>query len=213
MKTCGGSSTVEQSLFQVENGGPTPTSPLQLHIEEVSKLTAKNFYKKWHYLGTTGFISSVNFGAYYSGELVGVISFGSPNATEMKGYFDRFNQDGWWEIKRLAMTDNCPKNSESRFIAISIKLLRKWRKVVGIVTLADSKVGHTGTIYRASGFKYLGLSAPKKDFYINGKIQQRGKVKGITGEWRERSQKHKFIKTYPIKNLDKHERNTKTKSA
>ena len=198
MKTCGGSSTVEQSLFQVEDGGPTPTSPLQLQLKEISKLTAKRFYKRWHYLGDTGFISTINYGAYFDGELVGVISYGCPNATEMKGYFDRFHQKGWWEIKRLAMTDNCPKNSESRFIAISLKLLRKFNNVVGVVTLADSKVGHVGTIYKASGFKYLGLSAPKKDFYINGKIQQRGKVKGIDGEWRDRSQKHKFVLTFNL---------------
>lgn len=114
----------------------------------------------------------------------------------MDGYFDRYTQDGWWEIKRLAMTDDCPKNSESRFIAISIKLLIKSHKVKGIVTLADDGVGHCGTIYKASGFDYLGLSSPKKDFYVDGKIQQRGKTKGVDGEWRDRSIKHKYIKTF-----------------
>jgi hypothetical protein len=193
---CGDSSLVEQSLFQEEEGGAIPTSPLQLFIKPINKLTAEKFYKKWHYLGNTGFLSSINYGAYFEDQIVGTISYGSPNATEMAGYFDRYNQSGWWEIKRLAMTDDCPKNSESRFIAISIKLLRKDNIVKGIVTLADDGVGHKGTIYKASGFKYIGLSAPKKDFYINGKIQQRGKTKGIEGDWIDRSRKHKFVKIF-----------------
>jgi hypothetical protein len=195
-KTCGDGVKVTYPLFQEEEGGAIPTSPLQLFIKEINKLTSKNFYKKWHYLGDSSFISTINYGAYYDDRLVGSISYGSPNATEMKGYFDRNHQDGWWEIKRLAMIDSCPKNSESRFIAISIKILRKTFKVVGIVTLADSGVGHVGTIYQASGFKYLGLSDPKKDFFIDGNIQQRGKVKGVKGEWRDRSRKHKFVKVF-----------------
>lgn len=195
-KNAGVVQTEEYPLFQEEGGGAVPTSPLQLYVKRINKLTAKNFYAKWHYLGKTGFISTDNYGAYYDGRLVGSISYGSPNATEMKGYFDRRHQRGWFEIKRLALTDECPKNSESRFISISLRLLRKTSKVVGIVTLADSWVGHTGTIYKATGFKYLGLSKPKKDFFINGKIQQRGKTKGKIGNWVDRSRKHQFVMTF-----------------
>lgn len=195
-KISGDSSREERSLFQMADSGAIPTSPLQFFIKEVSKLTASRFFKKWHYLGNSGFISTVNYGAYYDGFLVGSISYGAPNATELEGYFNRHTQYGWWEIKRLAMTDSCPKNSESRFIGISIKLLRKKYDVLGIVTLADDGVGHKGIIYRASGFKYLGLTDIKKDFYINGKIQQRGKTKGKNGEWLNRSRKHKYIKVF-----------------
>ena len=193
---CVGSSIVEQSLFQVEDGGAIPTSTLQLRLKEINKLTASNFYKRWHYLGETDFISTINYGAYYDGWLVGVISYGSPNAKKMRGLYDENTQDGWWEIKRLAMTDDMPKNSESRFIAISTKLLRKSFKVVGMITLADDGVGHTGTIYRASGFEYKGLTAKKSDYVKDGKKVQRGKVSGTGGEWVDRSQKHLFVKQW-----------------
>jgi hypothetical protein len=193
---CGDSLKIEQATFQLEGGGVTPTSPLQLLVKVVNRLTARNFYKKWHYLGDTGFVSTINYGAYYEGLIQGVISFGSPNATELNGYFDRYNQEGWWEIKRLAMTDDCIKNSESRFIAIAVKLLRKCFNVIGIVTYADDGVGHRGIIYKASGFKYLGLTDVKKDFWVNGRIKQRGKTKNINGEWRDRSRKHLFIKAF-----------------
>ena len=188
---------VEQPLFQVEDGGSNPTSPLQLFCRPVNKLTAKNFYKKWHYLGDQGFLSTVNYGAYFDGYIVGVITFAGVSAVEtIKGIFGTSEQKGFWEIKRLAMTDGCPKNSESRFIAVSIRLLRKAYLTKAIITYADTAQGHEGTIYKASGFKYLGLTDEKKDFVVNGKIQQRGKTKGVKGEWVDRSRKHKFVKEW-----------------
>ncbi len=195
--TSGGDVTEAYPLFQEEGGGAIPTSPLQLYIKKINKLTAKNCYKKWHYLKDTDFIQIFNFGAYFDGRIVGAISFGPPSALEtIKGLFSTLNQQGYFEIKRFAMDDICPKNSESRFIAISCKLLKKVTKVKGIITYADSSVNHTGIIYKASGFEYKGLTAPKKDFWVNGKIKQRGKTKGVNGEWKERSRKHLFVKIF-----------------
>jgi hypothetical protein len=116
----------------------------------------------------------------------------------MKGYWDRESQSGWYEIKRLAMSPSCPRNSESRFIGKTITLLRKRCIVRGIVTYADSGVGHTGIIYRASGFQYMGLTTPKTDFWV-GDVnvgQRRGGIRGKAGEWRPRSRKHLFIKRF-----------------
>jgi hypothetical protein len=159
-------------------------------------------YRKWHYLGDAGFLSQINFGAYFDGELEGAISYGPLSAPEMKGYWDRTNQFGWYEIKRLTMSPRCPRNSESRFIGKTIALLRKRCIIRGIVTYADSGVGHTGVIYKASGFQYMGLTEPRTDFWM-GDVnvgQRRGGIKGKLGEWRPRSRKHLFIKQYEERN-------------
>ena len=79
---------------------------------------------------------------------------------------------------------------------MSIKLLRKMELVRGIVTYADIEQGHAGTIYKASGFTLLGMTAVKKDFVVNGQIQQRGKTRGIDGLWVPRSRKWLFIKQF-----------------
>lgn len=194
MKSCGDSSTVELPLFQEEDGGSSPTSPLQLHFREIMPKTAMIAYRRWHYLGDVEFISQVNFGAYWEQKLEGAISYGPPNATDLKGYWDRHTQNNWFEIKRLALSPLCPRNSESRFIAITTKLLRRVADVKGIVSYADDAQGHKGTIYKASGFESLGMTAPKKDFWVDGRIQQRGPTKGVKGEWRERSRKWLFVK-------------------
>lgn len=193
---CGDSVVATRSLFQVGDGGAIPTSPHQLEMVEITNKVAGVCYEKWHYLGKTEFLATHNFGVFVNGELMGCISYGAPNATELKGYFNRYTQNGWREIKRLALSDYLPKNSESRVIAVSIRLLKKIEKVAGIVTYADSGVGHCGTIYKASGFNYLGLTAPKKDFYVDGKIQQRGGTKGKVGEWKDRSRKQLFVKRF-----------------
>jgi len=190
------SSMEELPLFQEENGGSIPTSALHLLFREIGATTAAKAYAQWHYLGDQGFVSQVNFGAYWQGKMEGAITYGPPNATDLAGYWDRNTQGEWWEIKRLVMSPLCPKNSESRFIAITIKMLRKMAIVKGIVTYADDGQGHQGTIYKASGFKALGMTAAKKDFWVDGKVQQRGKTKGIEGEWRDRSRKWLFVKDF-----------------
>jgi hypothetical protein len=193
---CGDSSTVELPLFQGEDGGAIPTSPLQLYFQEVYPQTAAAAYRKWHYLGDKDFISTVNYGAYFNGLLQGAISYGPPNATDLKGYWDKHTQGDWYEIKRLVMSPICPKNSESRFIAITTKMLRKSFLVRGIVTYADDGQGHVGTVYKASGFNPLGMTKAKKDFWINGRIQQRGKTRGVNGQWKDRTRKWLFIKEF-----------------
>jgi hypothetical protein len=190
------SSVAELPLFQGEDGGAIPTSALQLKFRPISHITAMIAYRSWHYLGDTDFLSQVDFGCYWNGLLNGAISYGSPNATDLKGYWDRHTQNGWLEIKRLVMSPLCPRNSESRFIGYTIKQILKMMKINGIVTYADSDQGHTGIIYRASGFKYIGLTKKKMDFMVDGKIQQRGKTRGVDGKWIERSRKHLFVKDF-----------------
>ncbi len=193
---CGDSVMVTQQIFQFVDSGSTPTSPLQLRIKRISKPEATEIYKKWHYLGEQDFLSSINFGAFIDWNCYGALSFGPCSAPNMDDIYSVDNQYGFFEIKRLAMDDKCPKNSESRFIAISIKLLRKIMDVKIIITYADTSVGHKGTIYKASGFEYKGLTAKKTDFYVDGKLQTRGKTKGINGIWKPRSRKHLFIKQF-----------------
>ena len=194
-----GSVEVTRQLFQVEEGGAVPTSTHQLILRTVPTDQALNCYGRWHYLGRIKTIATLHYGVFFENRLVGCISMGSPNATEIKGFYDRNNQEGVWEIKRLALSPICPKNSESRVIAIAIRLVKKLGAWL-IVTYADDGIGHTGVIYKAAGFDYQGLTAQKNDFWVNGKIQQRGKTKGVDGVWKPRSRKHLFIKQYNKEN-------------
>jgi len=200
VNNCG--EAMELDLFPTDCGGSIPTSPLQLHCLDIGPKAAATAYKNWHYLGDTDFISSFNYGVYFNQRFMGAITYGPPNAAELDGFFDRYSQKQWYEIKRFALSSDCPRNSESRVIAVTMRLLRKRTPVKGVITYADSGQGHVGTIYKAAGFQSHGLTAKKSDFYVNGKIQQRGKTKMIDGEWKERTRKYLFSKRFASKKLN-----------
>jgi hypothetical protein len=57
------------------------------------------------------------------------------------------------ELNRMAFNDYLPKNSESRCIAISIKLIKKnAAHIKWLLSFSDGTQCGDGTIYRASGF-------------------------------------------------------------
>jgi hypothetical protein len=182
------------------------------HISPISKAEAGTLLNKFHYLKdiSKGFKSGHNYGCFKEQLLVGVIIFtGFPVPELSKGMLglERTEQEGLFELSRLVLTPTIQANEHnlaSWFVSNSIKKLRKDTKVKVILSYADSDF-HNGTVYAACNFKYYGLSAEKKDFYIrkpDGSYvkHSRGKVKGLDGEWRPRSRKHRFVMVFD-KNL------------
>lgn len=189
-----------QSALLLSDSGSSPTSPHQLFLRRIPKRIAKIAYNRWHYLGHKGFLSTINYGIYHNEELLGAISFGIPNAKNVKGFFDTQTQNTVFELSRLALSEKCPKNSESHVISIAMKLLKKDCPHINlIITYADISMNHSGTIYKASNFQYVGITKLKTDLYVKGK--KVGKIKGVkyseipNGVWIKRSQKHLFYKS------------------
>jgi len=90
----------------------------------------------------------------------------------------RIQYDGkYLDFSRLWIDDRCPRNTESKFIAFCIKKLQKeFSNFEGIVTWADPKQGHTGTLYKACNFIFDGYSrsvTKYKDLFTNRIIYQR----------------------------------------
>ena len=175
---------------------------------EAGKGSCKNLLERYHYLSKigNGFKSGYNFILCKGDEVVGVCIFtGFPVPELVKGCFglDRSDQDGFFELSRLCLEPENQKNEHnlaSWFVARCIKHLRRLTSVRAILSYADNDY-HQGVVYKALGFNYYGLSDKKKDFWIkqkNGsyKKHSRGKTKGIDGEWRPRSQKHRFLKVF-----------------
>jgi len=176
-------------------------------IKIISRNTSKRLLDEYHYLHKDGnFRSGINFGLFETETklLIGVCVFHTVSAKEIvKGCFNipSYKLDGFMELGRLCMNPHKhEKNLTSFFLSGSIKLLRKFKNVVALLTYADSDY-HTGYIYQACNFKYYGLTSPKKDFFIlqkdgSYKKLQRGKCKHLNGEWRDKSQKHRYLIIY-----------------
>ena len=172
-------------------------------VERIEKKVCAEMLNKYHYLGKQGysFRSGYNFGLYYEDILIGVAVFHTVSAPEtVQGCFGlaRNEQDGIWELGRLAIhPDYNGKNYTSWFLARAIKQLRKVTVVRALISYADTDY-HCGYIYQATNFKYYGMTSKKRDFwrkqpdgtYIK---QSRGKTRGIEGEWRDRTRKHRYM--------------------
>jgi hypothetical protein len=180
----------------------------EFSISIIDKAMCASVLLKWHYLKdiSKGFKSGVNYGLFRGSELVGVCIYtGLPVPELVKGMYglQRNDQCGLYELSRLCLKPNVQEsehNLASWFVSKTIKILRRDFFTRSILSYADND-HHKGTIYRACNFKYYGLSAFKKDFWIlqeDGTYvkHSRGKIRGLSGEWRPRSQKHRFVMTF-----------------
>lgn len=168
-------------------------------IEEIGHTEAKNFLSAHHYLSQLGhgFIALVSLGLYNEKfQLVGVQCWNHISAPEtLVGAFGLprdCDQSRFLELTRLSMDDDKKeKNLTSWFVAKGLRYIRKNFKPRAVISYADSKY-HCGYIYQATNWGYYGLTAAKKDFVVNGRIQQRGSVKGRDGSWVDRTRKHRY---------------------
>jgi hypothetical protein len=138
------------------------------------------------------------------GCLGGIIFTGLPVPEIAVGAFGlkRDEQDGLFELSRLCIHPEVQKeeyNITSWFVSRCIKRFRKDATVRAILSYADSN-HHSGVIYRACNFQYYGLTDAKKDFYYaDGTKHSRGSIKGVDGEWRDRSRKHRYLMVFDKK--------------
>ncbi len=161
-----GDSVKEAQLFQIESGGAIPTSPLQIkkfRIKQCGFDEISWIFKKYHYKGDNmGGGISFCLALVSSGFIVGGAVIGKPRHEGVYG-------ESVLDIRRMALIDECPKNSESYFLSKVIWFIKRFSNIKKVITYADRSVGHEGIIYKAANFKYIGDTAPSKHIFWNGK--------------------------------------------
>jgi hypothetical protein len=134
----------------------------EIKVKVIPSNIANAFIKKHHYSGKYAATSKIHFGCFLDNRLHGVLSYGA--SIDKRKMLPLIENSGWnefLELNRMAFDSYLPKNSESRCIAITIKLIKKNAPhIKWIVSYADSCQCGDGTIYRASGFF---LTAIKKN--------------------------------------------------
>lgn len=159
MEPCAKSETGDTTGLQPGKGGSIPT--LALHVRECRFSEIRHVFEEFHYKGGhMGGGISVCYAAESSGSVVGGLVIGKPRHSG--------KYSGLLEFRRMAMLDSCPKNSESRFMSIVLRLLRKSGICEGVLSYADGSVGHAGTIYAACNFVRVGETSPSKHVFWNG---------------------------------------------
>jgi hypothetical protein len=126
----------------------------EIIVKVIPSSVANEFVKKHHYSGKVVPNSILHFGAFLDEKLHGVLSYGSPlDKRKVLPLVQPCLWNEMLELNRMAFDSYLPKYSESRCIAISIKLLKKNApQIKWILSFSDGTQCGDGTIYRASGF-------------------------------------------------------------
>lgn len=144
----------------------------EIIVKVIPSKIANEFVKKHHYSGKVVPNSTLHFGAFLDDKLHGVLSYGTP--MDKRRVMPLVTPSLWnemLELNRMAFDDYLPKYSESRCIAISIRLLKKNAShIKWILSYSDGTQCGDGTIYRASGFALTGIKENKTILNWNGRI-------------------------------------------
>lgn len=138
-------------------------------VKLVTRKDISDFVEANHYSGNiNGVISDYCFGLYDNDILIGGMIYGR---CAMAGQTKRFsdNPEDVIELRRLCCIDNTPKNTESYFIGSTLRYLKKNTNIKIVISYSDEEYGHSGTIYKASNFEYLGFKKGAKVIQYNGK--------------------------------------------
>lgn len=155
----------EQLLFQIEDGGSIPTSPLQLKIVECKFSQIRHIFEEYHYKkahmggGISWCLAAEYNRQYLAGMVIGKPRHDKKYSAEVKCV----------EIRRMACIDALPKNTESWMLSKAIWWMRKNTDISRVISYSDKSVGHKGTIYKAANFKLIGETAPSKHIFWKGK--------------------------------------------
>jgi len=187
-------------------------------VQPIDLITARRLVEKWHYAKSatnTGVYTHGLFrkGNFLSCDCVGVAWWLPPTKNAAINTFPEGDWRKVLSLTRLVISPNfineegekvpMPKNACSFLLSKSIKMIDK-SKWDCLVTYADTWKEHTGTIYRATNWEYMGLTKASPVF-VNNSGQMMGRKRGAKNltkseliglgfEEKGKYQKHKFRK-------------------
>lgn len=178
-------------------------------FRRIDEVEAREFYSVFHYTSTVR-KGAFTFGLFLNDKLLAAISYNYPLRTETATRLGcKLNEV--LELSRMARRTNVRcKNLLSYFIARTRKSLPK--NIKKIISFSDATYGHTGGVYKASGFILDGVVEP--DYYyisMNGKYHKKtiwDRAKKMSMSENEYADKHNLHRVaslaktrwvYPIK--------------
>jgi len=131
---------------------------MSLLVDYCEHQAAKYACERWHYSECIPPIKNVNFGVWEDNEFIGAVVY-SRSVTADIGSFLGLEQTECVELTRVALTNhNAPV---SQIVTYSLKMLdEKEENIRAVVSYADPVQDHTGGIYQAMNWTYIGRTSP-----------------------------------------------------
>ena len=129
-------------------------------IKEISRYHSTELIQTYHYSKVMPRLTKHFLGCFLKDELVGVLTLGwgtQPKATIAK-LFDGLDTKDYYEIGKMCMKPEMPKNSESQMLSGVINWMKKHcPEKKFLYTWADGIMGKPGYVYQAANFLYGGF--------------------------------------------------------
>ena len=123
-------------------------------VEMCSFSDLKLAVAKWHYSGSIPFGKMERFKIFEDGRWIGAVMY-APGANYRIGDPFGLSQNECWELVRVALDTHIAPVTQ--ILSTTRKLLKELRpELQMLVSYADPNHGHTGVIYRADNWVYLG---------------------------------------------------------
>lgn len=139
-------------------------------VELCHRREVVDFIEKWHYSkNVNGLTTDYCFKLLdKNGDIIGAMIYGKIAMANVWKKYSKTEKD-LIELKRLCCIDETPKNTESYFIGYTLRWLRKNTDIKRVISYADTTYSHEGTIYKATNFKYIGMTNKGKVIMYKGK--------------------------------------------
>ena len=144
-------------------------------VENVNRKSVVSFIEKHHYShNVNGIQSYYHFGLFREGNfglptMIGAMLYAIPSMPATAAKYNPINPSKCMELRRLVCVDDTPTNTESYFIGQTFRWLKQNTDIEVIISFADQHYGHSGVIYKATNFEYLGETAPARVLMVDGK--------------------------------------------
>ena len=131
-----------------------------MQVKEVTKEVVYPLIYENHYSKVMPRLTKHYLGFYDDDDrIVGVITLGwgtQPKHTINK-LFPGLGTESYYEIGKMCMLEEMPRNSESQMLSLTIKWMKKHTTKDYLFTWADGIVGKAGYVYQAANFLYGGF--------------------------------------------------------
>lgn len=134
--------------------------------QQVSPATAKEWFGLYHYSHTVG-RTSIPIGVF-AGDMIAVVGMGNGNVAGLAKKFGLSDHPGDWEIARVVVHPDAPKNTASQAIAEALRFYHKSTEKVWVYSYADTGQNHHGGIYQALNGVYVGRISTSPLTLIDG---------------------------------------------
>lgn len=149
-----------------------------MNIKPINAESARKYIATYHYSKTLPDSTKFIYAGFFGDSIAGVICYGmGAGKNQYTALIPNINNGEYLELTRLWCHDNMPKNTESKLISGSLKMLPKQYKL--ILSFADPSKGHLGIIYQATNWLYCGMSNGGKALITEDGIVKHVRLLGI----------------------------------